>query len=198
MKLEIWFPTDNFWYGQGFGKENTSPTLLPLYESYGLIGHNGLDVFASDGQIIRAAHNGTVTYAGEDGSSGLIVVIRTNEAFEYESQEVYFKTVYAHLQKDSIRVRINQAVKVGDVIALADNTGASTGSHLHFGLKPQKQGEADWQWDNLLQENGYRGAIDPVPYFNNKHAKEGAQMLNLIESLKRLVELYKILLNKGR
>lgn len=196
MKLRLYFPTDNFWYGQGFGRENTAPSLLPLYEKYGLLGHNGLDVFANDGDPIRAAHDGVITYTGEDGASGLLVVIRTNEPFEYEGQEVYFKTLYGHLKKDSIRVRVSQAVRTGDIIALADNTGASTGTHLHWGLKPQKQGEADWQWDNLLQNNGYRGAINPIPYFTGEPAKNMAIRFQLIEALKRLKELYLILLNK--
>jgi hypothetical protein len=32
-------------------------------------------------------------------------------------------------------------------------------------LKPVYQGEQPWQWDNVEQENGYRGAVDPAPYF---------------------------------
>lgn len=78
--------------------------------------------------------------------------------------KAYAKSIYWHLQKGSIVVTASQKVKAGDLIALADNTGMSTGSHLHFGLKPVKKGEADWQWYNIEQTNGVNGAIDPLPY----------------------------------
>ena len=50
------------------------------------------------------------------------------------------------------------------MIALADNTGASSGSHLHFSLKPVQQGEQPWQWYNTEQKNGYNGSINPETY----------------------------------
>lgn len=199
MKFKLWFPTDNFRIEQKFGKEHTVPFLLPLYKKYGLIGHNGLDLLANDGEVIRAAHTGTIISAGGDSGLGLFVAIRTNETFEYKEQSVFFKTIYGHLKYNSIRVRINQIIRTGDIIALADNTGASTGSHLHFGLKPQKQNMADQQWENLLPVNGYEGAIDPFPYFTSEPAKNMAIRFNILETLKRIHELYKILLNlKGR
>jgi hypothetical protein len=49
-------------------------------------------------------------------------------------------------------------VKSGDVVALSDDTGHSTGSHLHFGLAP------------ILYDinNGYRGWINPLPFIQLK------------------------------
>jgi murein DD-endopeptidase MepM/ murein hydrolase activator NlpD len=42
--------------------------------------------------------------------------------------------LFAHLQHYSIRVRLRQKVKRGEVIALVGNSGNSTGAHLHFQL----------------------------------------------------------------
>lgn len=39
---------------------------------------------------------------------------------------------YAHLQPGSLKVKLGDRVKTGDVIALLGNTGNSTGPHLHF------------------------------------------------------------------
>lgn len=39
---------------------------------------------------------------------------------------------YAHLQPGSLRVKLGDEVKAGDVIALLGNTGNSTAPHLHF------------------------------------------------------------------
>lgn len=82
--------------------------------------------------------------------------------------KAYAKTIYCHLKRGSLKVTAGDSVKVGQVIAHADNTGLSTGSHLHFGLKPIYKGEADWQWENLENNNGFRGAIDPMPFFETE------------------------------
>lgn len=145
---------------QKFGQNGTA-----YYAEQGMKGHNGIDMFAMDGTPVYAAHDGRVTFTGYDGAGGLGVVIRTEEKFDYGKKEVYFKTIYWHLKKDSIKVTGSQKVKAGDLIAQADNTGLSTGSHLHFALKPIYKKEKDWQWENLEQDNGYKGAIDPLPYF---------------------------------
>lgn len=158
-KLKLQYPTQPYKINQKFGENFNG-----FYKQLGMDGHNGLDLYALDGDNIYAAHDGVVTQTGADGSGGLGVVIRTHDKFEYKGEEVYFKTLYWHLQTNSFKVKPGDHVKAGQVIALADNTGMSTGSHLHFGLKPQYAGEADWQWSNVEQNNGFFGAIDPEPY----------------------------------
>jgi len=189
-RLELWYPCKPFRVNQLFGENS-----IDFYKSIGLKGHNGIDLFAPDGFPVRAAHDGSVTFTGEDGSGGLGVVIRTNESFEYKDGETYYKTIYWHLQKGSIRVKAGDKVKAGDLIALADNTGKSTGSHLHFGLKPIYQGEEEWNWMNMEQKNGYAGAIDPLPYFNGYYAEDNKKVVailqGLVMALQRLVSTYK-------
>ncbi len=116
------------------------------------------------------SHEGSVTFTGHDGSGGLGVVIRTKEPCVYQNGTAYYKTIYWHLKEGTIRVKPDQEVVAGTIIALADNTGMSTGSHLHFGLKPMTQGEQAWQWANIEQNNGYQGAIDPTIYFTGEYA----------------------------
>lgn len=178
-KLELYYPVkkpDLIW-NQFFGEN-----MVGLYKQMGLKGHNGIDFYALDGYPVYAAHDGEVTFSGEDGSAGLGVVIRTLEPKEYGQDKVYFKTIYWHLKRGSIKVKAGSFVKAGDIIAEADNTGASSGSHLHFGLKPIMQGESDWTWYNLEQNNGYMGAIDPKPYFNGVFAQD-VQVHGLLEKI---------------
>src|SRR3990167_8922419 len=130
--LELFFPLDSWFVGQGFGQ--CHPAVCDFYKSLGLKGHNGLDVRAAVGDIVRAAHDGIVSFAGEDQTSGYTISIRTHDKRKYGLDGAYFKTIYCHLSKGSFRVTAGQSVKVGDIIALAGMTGKTTGPHLHFGL----------------------------------------------------------------
>ena len=186
-KLKLYYPLDIWHVTQGFGENQ-----LPLYKELGLKGHNGQDASCADGAVVRAAHDGEVTYAGEDGAGGVTVVVRTLEKFEYLNKSVYFKTIYAHLKKGSFKVKPGQKVKTGEVLAQADNTGASTGTHLHLGCKPVYKGEKDWQWYNLEPANGYNGALNPAPYFTGIYAKDRLK-LNLLTAM---VELYKKIISE--
>ena len=168
-KLRLYYPTHPWSVGQAFGN------VMPIYTNLGLKGHNGLDCYAPDGVPVRAAHDGIVTFTGEDGSGGLGVVIRTDEQYDYGADKSYFKTISWHIKPNTFKVKPGDKVKAGDIIALADNTGLSTGSHLHFGLKPVFNGDGEWNWLNREQNNGYAGAIDPVPYFTGINAKDLAK-----------------------
>lgn len=168
--LQLAYPVKPFRVNQAFGA--CLPSVCEKYQGLGLNGHNGLDLWAPHDHPVHAAHDGVVVFAGEDGSAGYGVVIRTDEPFEYKGGTSYFKSIYWHLAKDGIRVLPGQHVKTGDLIGLADNTGLSTGDHLHFGLKPVYAGEQDWQWFNLEQGNGFKGAIDPAPYLIDRYADD--------------------------
>ena len=186
MKLILKSPLKFWGINQEFGANANN-----WYKESNMLGHNGIDFFALDSTPVYAAHDGRVTFSGYDGGGGLGIVIRTEEKFDYYNTETgklepsYFKTVYWHLKKGSIVVTGSQSVKAGDLIALADNTGRSTGAHLHFGLKPIYRGEQDWEWWNTFHNNGYKGAIDPIPFFEKVTPPED---LNLIKH-KELQEL---------
>lgn len=190
-KLELAYPVKPVFITQMFGGNGE------YYRANGIDidGHNGIDFLTRRGQEVRAAHDGTVVYAGVDNKEGWGVVIRTNEPRQYNNGEAYFKTIYWHLIPD-IPVKVGQSVRVGDIIGFADSTGLSTGDHLHFGLKPQVMGENDWIWYNLEQSNGYLGAIDPYPYFNGYYAYDAQKVIGI---LTKMIELLKVaigLINK--
>jgi murein DD-endopeptidase MepM/ murein hydrolase activator NlpD len=168
MKLQLIYPLNlPFQVTQRFGENAT-----PFYAQMGMKGHNGIDYGVPDGTPVYATHDGVVTFAGHDNSAGLGIVIRTNEPFNYNGQPTYFKTIYWHLKEGSIAIKVDQKVTAGQKIAEADNTGMSTGTHLHFGVKPIYKGEDGYSWLNLEQTNGYFGAVDPFPFLNGKFPKE--------------------------
>lgn len=182
MKLE--YPIKPFFVQQPFGVNGA------YYQAHGIniIGHNGLDLKANHGQEVYASHNGTC-YPEVDSTGGNGVVLVSDDTFVYDNKSVNYKTIYWHLTKDDAVVKTSQKVKTGDLIGYADNTGLSTGDHLHFGLKPVlDNGEAPFAWQTLNSTNGYLGAIDPTPYFNTPLTK--------VDILKKLIDLYKMLLSK--
>lgn len=177
MKLQLYYPVKPVHINQKFGEIAN----LQYYKDHGLtfIGHNGIDFQAYHGQPVYATHDG-MAYYEVDNAQGDGFVIRTNQAFDYNNEQVYFKTIYWHLCsandpkfKPLLPTDGNgYLVKAGQIIGYADSTGLSTGDHLHFGLKPQLNGEPNGSWYNIEQNNGYLGAIDPNPYFNGLFAQE--------------------------
>ncbi len=86
--------------------------------------HGGLDLAASYGSPIMAVADGTVTFAGQSGGYGYLVVISHGNGVE---------TYYGHCS--SITTKVGAEVKAGDTIAKVGSTGNSTGNHLHFEIR---------------------------------------------------------------
>ena len=84
--------------------------------------HKGVDIRACIGDTIYAAFSGRVRLTKYERSGyGFYVLVRHENSLE---------TVYGHLSR--FLVKPDQYVKAGQPIALAGNTGRSTGPHLHF------------------------------------------------------------------
>jgi len=83
--------------------------------------HRGVDIAVPEGTTVYATHDGTIAEAGYDESFGNYIVITDAKGYT---------TKYGHLSE--INVSAGQTVRKGTVIGKTGNTGASTGSHLHF------------------------------------------------------------------
>ena len=86
--------------------------------------HTGLDIAAPLGTKIKAATEGTVSFAGTKGSYGNLVIMDCGNGVE-----IY----YGHCSK--LYVHEGQKIQAGDVIAAVGSTGNSTGNHLHFEIR---------------------------------------------------------------
>ncbi|WP_370900494.1 M23 family metallopeptidase [Chryseobacterium gossypii] len=83
--------------------------------------HKGLDIAVPYGSDVRAAAAGTVIFSGQKGGYGNCVIVSHGNGLA---------TLYGHLSE--LIAKVNDKVKVGQVIAKSGNSGRSTGPHLHY------------------------------------------------------------------
>jgi murein DD-endopeptidase MepM/ murein hydrolase activator NlpD len=130
-----WANPANGYLGDRFGMR-----FHPIYHVWML--HTGQDISGTGcGANIYAAHAGTVSYAGPNGTLGNFVEIDNGDGT---------KTGYGHIVDGGILVKIGQHVGPGQNIAKVGSTGASTGCHLHF----------------TVRVNGV--LVDPLPFMRDR------------------------------
>jgi len=88
--------------------------------------HSGTDIGTGCYAPIYAAHDGTVTYAGRNGTYGNFILIDHGNGVA---------TGYAHIRDGGLFVGVGDRVSAGQNIASSGTTGASTGCHLHFEVR---------------------------------------------------------------
>lgn len=90
--------------------------------------HYGVDYKAPTGTVLTAAASGTIERSYTSSSFGETIIIRHNDGGA---------TLYAHLQRRD--VQNGQSVTQGQQIGTANNTGLSSGPHLHMEYVPNGQ-----------------------------------------------------------
>jgi murein DD-endopeptidase MepM/ murein hydrolase activator NlpD len=115
------------------------------YDGVPLRGHNGLDFGVPVGSPMLAVDDAEVIRADFDpGGFGNFVLL----------DHLWGESIHAHL--DRVDVRVGQLVNEGDQVGLSGNTGASTGPHLHFGIRIHPYDRKD----------GWGGFCDPAPFMD--------------------------------
>lgn len=177
MKKLLFQPVSPFVLNQAFGENkiciSTNGTRKIIncdghnppegYKSlYGAKGHLGIDLRAKHGQEVYAARDGVVYKIDTDPKSGLDVRI------ESEDNGVRFRHIYEHLM--GYQPKVGDRVKTGQLIGWADNTGYSSGDHLHFQFEV---------WDGKKWE-----PTNPIPYMEPVFAKDFLAKYNTVLYLK--------------
>lgn len=104
--------------------------------------HEGIDIRAPEGALIRVAHDGTVVYAGSGlNGYGNMIVVQGDDLL----------TVYAHNRRNL--VRRGDRVAAGSVIGTVGKTGRASGTHLHFEIR-------------VRDGRGRDIAVDPLAFFS--------------------------------
>lgn len=137
---------------QEFG---ANPQIYSQYKIDGvpLKGHEGIDFRAEMGTEVVASDSGFAQEVKDQGSTGYGKYIKLIHEWG--------ETVYAHLK--SFNIKQGDQVSRGQTIALSDNTGNSTGPHLHYGVRVNPYNRKD----------GWGGYIDPAPLLFSGESSEG-------------------------
>ena len=117
------------------------PTATEITCAYGdscYVGHTGSDIgnagYGSNYHNVIAVQDGTVTTARDGiaegrnknaGYGNYIIIQHSNGN----------STVYGHLYINSLKVKVGDTVRQGQVIAKMGNSGNSSGAHLHFEVR---------------------------------------------------------------
>ena len=83
--------------------------------------HKGIDFAGRTGTKVNTVGGGVVQFIGRKGGYGNVVEIDHSDGVVSR---------YAHLS--AVKVKLDQVVKKGELIALVGSTGRSTGPHLHL------------------------------------------------------------------
>ena len=85
--------------------------------------HLGADFAGPTGTPIHAAGSGVVSFIGWKSGYGKFIQIKHNNSLS---------TAYAHASRFASNLKKGSKVKQGDIIAFMGDTGATTGTHLHY------------------------------------------------------------------
>ncbi|USQ96821.1 M23 family metallopeptidase [Caulobacter sp. RL271] len=88
--------------------------------------HEGVDIAAPSGALVKAAADGVVKATGTSPTYGRYVQVMHKGGLT---------TLYAHLAKPAKGVKRGTYLHRGDTVAFVGNSGRSTGSHLHFEIR---------------------------------------------------------------
>lgn len=107
--------------------------------------HDGMDIAASEGTPIRSIRGGEVSFSGERGGYGNLVIVDHGKGLT---------TRYAHCR--DLNVKSGDKVYPGTILGTVGSTGRSTGPHLH--LEARRDGKAvdpeslfGWEKSNSTQ-----------------------------------------------
>lgn len=135
-------------------------------------GHNGLDLGLWNGTRLYAPGPGEVIATHFDaGGYGWFVRLALDTGEQL---------VLGHMQR--VAVVLHQRVSRGTPLGLSDNTGWSSGPHLHLGYRPP-----GWE---AQRTNGYDGYADPLPWLQalqEEEQEEGEEDMATIAELEAKV-----------
>jgi murein DD-endopeptidase MepM/ murein hydrolase activator NlpD len=169
---------------QGFDAKSY---MKEFYKKLGMSNHGGYDWYAKTGDPIYwdCDLEGTVLSTSTDSSGGLGIDVITTEEGKYHKHRFWHLKGFACFSGEKLTT--------GTLMGWADNTGNSTGPHLHRELKVCGKNKLG-NYYTLDNNNGTYGTIRYDDIFENRFVLETLSKPNQIRMI--LIEIIKKLIYK--
>ena len=140
---------------------------VDIYGQWGLKGHNGIDYGIPNDTPLYAPHSGKIIEAVYD-KEGYGWYLKIENEIE--------GSVLAHMRK--FEVGLGDEIVEGQLIGYSNNSGWSTGPHLHWGYYRHPRN----------RNNGYNGFIDQIPYIDTQPTYSDEYIKQVIEDRENLLK----------
>lgn len=188
-QFELWGAVYPEKLNQGWGRLDPA-----TYSQFGFTRHNGRDLAIGEDSLVRAPFDGTIVRNGfQPNGGGIYLGIVSDDAYEFpdftcttpDNASISFKAGTFHVLADylhlkSISAAEGQKVKVGDILAVQDSTGFSTGPHTHEQMRRVT-------WDGILftfvDVNDANGSFDPTQFKNGFYSKDAQKTISLYQQI---------------
>lgn len=183
-RFYFYYPTKPFVVTQAWGVFNEDPKNPghSIYEPFGFTLHNGTDArvdapYAKETYHVHAPFPALVVDIGyHPKGSGIYLSILSDGYFDFrDGVRARVLMDFLHLKKTLAPIRAH--VEVGELLAMADNTGFSTGLHTHIQARRVK-GEAGAL--TFADRNQANNSFDTMVYSKGLSAIDRATFTTII------------------
>lgn len=159
-----------------------------IYEQFGFTDHNGTDVAHGNGSEIRAPFDFEVQQVlWQPNGGGHVIGIISREEYEHpDGKPANVQVDYMHNAQNLLQP--GDTGTTGDLVAIAGNTGFSTGPHTHIRYKWQRRKGSRWV---DVDKNSAQNSFDPTNYYNGDYAEDIWRMKQQIGLLTKVLGLLK-------
>jgi hypothetical protein len=193
MKFQIYYPCKPYIVNQKWGVFNS------IYSRFGFTRHNGIDCKLSEDRVVYSPAKIQITQTDNipSGAGVFVSGITLDRYIDWRaSGPTPYKVYLTFMHLKDIMCKEGDVLDIGDPIGHGDNTGFSTGNHLHLfcgRVEERQEGESGGEYrfvDEILKDANY--SFDHSYYYTGEYAVDyKARKLREAEE-KRLIEAKKI------
>lgn len=180
--MKFYKPFRPFFISQRWGVPN------PVYAQFGFTQHNGLDVAALTPGNPPIQLKTWPIYCPVEGfrvqqvrwnpnGGGNEIWLISKKEKQVGDKMCYAQIIFMHNEK--VLVPVGYEPALGELVAIGDNTGFSTGPHSHIGLYRVNK------YYKKIDQNEANGSYDLEPFLQNEFAVDQSTVTTLLTSVMR-------------
>lgn len=161
MRLSLYYEAQPYLINQPWGVLNLDALGRNIYARFGFALHNGVDIAHGYNSRLRAPFPYQFhAKLWQPNGGGLVLTIVSKFAYDGPDGEP------AHVMLDLMHLakvlKTDGEGETGDLIAIAGNTGFSTGPHTHLKYTWVRRKGASWA---DVEKNDADNTFDPIPFY---------------------------------